>query len=203
MRCLNVVQVGLFRDAELAYLADSRWRAQLSHVAEEDRIITPSADVQYTFFGFDADPFSITRLVSQYRHNPRVWFGCLCLGTEGSQQERLLRPMCSWFGSKPQSVVTVVTLAQLLETYAPCDVLRVDIEGGELAVFEEYDFSMCPRYLQIEIHPCFLSEPRAVDRVVDVVVRNGYRLVRLTETNEGRTRDAVFLREGSDAEAIL
>ena len=86
-------------------------------------------------------------------------------------------------------VTRAISLKKLFELTEFPDLLILDIENMEYRVLSTYDWKHKPRYIKVEMHTLENS-----DRLIQLIMSNGYVLLNYSHTNYGLTSDASFLR---------
>jgi len=205
------IQIGLYTEAEYSYLIQPNWQQvmqeeieQLKHVPEVFEAIQ-----DWHFIGIDCDPGSI--LVMRERF-PDV-ITCINAFVTGNKKGVVKRYLSDafhiihdiaffdlsdypvrefWIPQTPfDEIVSSLGLSHI-------DVLAVDIEGGEVELFENYSWEIVPKFLSIEFHDCFLEIPR--HDFEKIFVSQGYTKIReeptnfSVDTNLFHTTELQFLR---------
>ena len=151
----NAVQIGLHAFAEMLYLTEDNFWQKLPEIAQVNRIILPRQykHIRYNYYGIDEQPYVIANMQQQHQHVERAKWMCINIGTS----TQICR-QDGFFGSGPQNYVGRFTLDDTLQFVCEesainsIDLLKIDIEGDEIPVMQNYSFKIKPRLIFIEVH---------------------------------------------------
>lgn len=182
MKIGHCIQIGIDRDAEYIFLTGSDWKVKLYN-ADQEWQLDPNifSDISsWHFYGVDANPHSIACAAVKYRplESENIVWCCACI--DPAKEAFFVGD----FGFNQPICVPPITLDRLFESLAlvDCDLLALDIEGGEYRIFEDYDWQIKPRVIKIEMHhqP---HERLEKDGLMILLEEQGYHLIDLMETD--------------------
>ena len=185
-RDVNIcMQIGLHATAEMVYLTESDWRAQIA----EQPLVNQVPDIfdypKWIYFGIDCDPGSVILQEAKYRYEDAYWM-CAKIAPESNfthsfVRNHLLVPSLSF-----SSLLKLLDLDRI-------DVLKMDIEGCELEIFESYDFKIRPRFLSIETHDIYREN--CLSTLKAVLAKHSYTIINQMDTNKGATVELQAIAE--------
>lgn len=164
------LQIGLLNTAEFFYLTDPFWQERLPEQPPLKQIPKAVADLydRWFYFGIDQD---LTPLPEAYKRNP--W---------GNSH---------FFEAKVSDLDDVLLFFDISEL----GMLAIDIEGDELAVFEEYSWNVKPAFITVEVHRQDQSLEEACVAIINLVEPHGYNVYNCQQSNYNRTYELQFLRD--------
>ena len=190
------VQIGLQHTAEYFYLTCDDWRELNCDDRIPDLIVSGVASWKY--YGVDCNPYSIQHVTKIY--NTGSWLTARIVpNPDYSFREVPLLGFADGKGWHRGVFSPCVTLSELFRGFHLCsvDVLAIDIEGSEKDVFKHYDWSICPRYMTIEVHSFDRNPQVFKNETVNAIIKGGYELISETPTNVDTpfpTVEACFIR---------
>ena len=165
----NCIQIGLGTTAEYAYLAAPDWQDQMQKV-KHLKDLPPELctdDKRWQYYGIDVTIGSISYCIEKYsvlpeEHLKHITWIC----TRISEEQALIRTSHYRFESpfkrspkifRDQHArlgVVGISFDELIESleFDDIDVLAVDIEGAEIALFEDYSWRIKPKFIAVEYH---------------------------------------------------
>lgn len=189
LKKLNCLQIGIHAYAEYAYLVG------YPDVARDRLIWKPSdlpEDATWDYYGVDGDPICILdwcdkKIPNSHWINVFLWNGTGII--RANEIKDALPTSQNRFD--PNFFVGSITLSQLIRSLDIDDleILAMDIEGCEMEVFHEYDWSLRPRYLIVETH----SDDIKIS-LANLFISHGYIEVDQILTNSGMTTELIYLR---------
>ena len=184
------VQIGLLRTAEYLYLVDPKYS-----VASEQPVDIPKTlefDT-WQYYGIDADPCSIAKMVAEYHEcSPNAnWI--LAFINEG-RPVSLKHHNTFWVPYEQRQnncYVPSMSLDFLIKALElpKIDVLAVDIEGMESPMLKSYSWHVKPAFIAVETH--FERH----EEVVPVITAQGYRNTLSMPTNFDKKEQKFLTRE--------
>lgn len=188
------VQIGLFDIAELLYLAQPNWKANIEKQTEINQIPVSVADrfSSWRYLGVDCDGGSIVKMLEKYGNSHGVQWVHAAVGKYPDQMTKLLshfgKGYFYGYGCSLQRLFQLLGLSQV-------DVLKVDIEGHEIGMFACYDWKIRPAYISVEVHGdhnhTSKANPVMLMQHIDIVHRTlagqGYKQIGNIKTNPNST----------------
>lgn len=199
------IQIGLHNTCEYLYLTQDNWLELMPEQAEFKRlpdVIVDALEKQhFRYYGIDRNPASLGKLMESYEfNNAYVEWICAQIATkyeEISQHNHVndhlperffpqeIRDAFFWIPSLPFDVLLEnLKLEQI-------DVLALDIEGDEQQFFEDYSWSIAPKFISIETHwanALQIENNEAYDLnirteyLIDFISKQGYECVVFEES---------------------
>lgn len=159
------IQIGIWRSAELGFLADPDLRVGGGDIDEYDydyKKIIPYDTTCYAwhYLGVDLNPTSITRLIKANSPKENMWWLAAYIGNHPSY---LFEDYC-WSEADQKILSAVLTPDELIKAYLKAvgaknlDILALDIEGGEYTFFDGYSWDIQPKLMIIEDHDTVTPE---------------------------------------------
>ena len=179
------VQIGLWKSAELLFLANKNYsRAvcgfphQLCNDMPDLEFTDEELESEWSYFGVDSDPGSITYLSYRFVTHPNVhWVNAKIIH---GGEVKLVQGNINWSEdwAVDRAFVCGVSLGKLFEHLGIiyCDLLVMDIEGAEIEVFENYDWNLKPNKIFVELHRLPDGDRDEFSRIRDAIVPAGYNL---------------------------
>ena len=188
------VQIGLHDVAEYLYLAKPNWKEVIGKQKELKQIPGSVADrfTCWRYYGVDADVGSIVKMLEKYGDVPSASWVQAAVGLSSIQLMKLrsyfVRGHFVGFACSLHHLFRLLKLTQV-------DALVVDIEGGELRMFENYDWHIKPAYISVEVHGdhnrTSTTNPAMLNKHIDIIHRiltgKGYKQVNKAWTNFNTT----------------
>ena len=188
------VQIGLHQTAEYLYLVRPDWRDLIGQQDLLKQIPDSLADKfeSWRYYGVDSDVASIVKMLEKYGNVPYSSWIQAAVGLPNDQFLKVRSYFSGGsflgFGCSLQRLFRLLDLSQV-------DVFIIDIEGGELRLFENYDWHIKPAYISVEVHGDH-SNTSHTDRVLleknitflhGFLTSKGYRLLKKEYTNLNTT----------------
>lgn len=181
------IQLGLYRTADYISLSRPNFNKNdpKAVIGEHDYPAFKELGVdRYQYIGVDCCPVSIQHMYKSYTNEIKSGEAEFVLsyvsGASGEMANFLYDfdyndPMCvNWW------TTSTLGFGDLLNSYysrfAKIDLVVMDIEGVELSVFQDYDFSIRPRFMEIELHEV-AWENETVDGFIDKMTKHDYECV--------------------------
>lgn len=188
------VQIGLHDIAEFLYLAKPNWQSDMASQEKLNQIPVDLADkfTSWRYYGVDCDVGSIVKMMEKYGDVPFASWVQAAVGLQPDQLMKLRSYFVSGhfigFACSLQRLFRLLNLSQV-------DVLVVDIEGGEIRMFENYDWHIRPGYISVEVHGdhsnTSYTNPAMLNKHIDVIDRiltgKGYKQINKAWTNFNTT----------------
>lgn len=188
------VQIGLHQTAEFLYLTQPDWKAVMSRQVKLKQIPKSITDPiqSWQYYGVDSDVGSIYKMIQKYGNPSGAHWVHASVGTPTDRliglQSYLVSGRFIGFACSLQRLFQLLNLTQV-------DVLNIDVEGAELAIFQHYDWVITPSFISVEVHgdhnnpsvanPALLSQH--IDVVHNILSNRGYRLLNKEMTNPNIT----------------
>ncbi len=184
------VQIGLHDTAEFLYLTKPNWKSDIVSQDILKQIPNDIADKYTTwrYYGIDSDVGSIAKMLQKYGNPPSTHWVHAAVGMPSDMYMKLRSYLPNGyfygFGCSLQRLFRMLNITQV-------DVLVIDIEGGEIRLFDDYDWHIFPSYISVEVHgdhantsvpnPTLLNKHIAY--VDNILKTKGYKQINRTLTN--------------------
>jgi len=140
------IQIGLYTKAEYFFVTDADYT--LSSRKLPEAITAPYT--QWRYYGIDQDCGSIAFMIGKYDDiENAMWIQAAI------NRDSRLKKITSWkVRGRRKFYMKSTTLETLFSdlNLPRIDVLAMDIEGDEREVFENYPWTIYPRFMNIEVH---------------------------------------------------
>ena len=192
-----LTQIGLGKSMEFIYIL-GKYPSSMKEIDKQYHIPRDawnfkSGEVRY--IGVDMNPNSVQFAMDKIKHHGAEFYNfAIVEDSFGSEYLTHDGWSCEYkkIGYPPRNeeyTVRALSLKQLFDLTAYPDILILDIESMEYRVLSTYDWHHKPRYLKVEMHTI-----ENANRLIPIIISQGYSLLTYVETNDGKTSDAQFLR---------
>ena len=188
------IQIGLYTEAEYSYLLQPDWQHVMQEAVDELKHIPEIFESisDWHFIGIDCDPGSILCMRERFPDTLTTINALVTGNIRGivkrylSDAFHIVRDIAFFDLSDYPArayLMPQTPFDEIVSSLGLChiDVLAVDIEGGEVELFENYSWEIAPRFLAIEFHDCFLDMARS--DFEKVILDKGYTKIREAPTN--------------------
>lgn len=190
-----LVQIGIFQTCEYIYVTQNRWRSVVNrkdiYGHYLDLPIEVLDDSVWYYYGIDMSKDSIEFVKNKYRDYSNCEFVNSLVHKTDNQiitHENISagRNKVSTDGLCSSKSVSLKTL--LSNVPYNVKVVVIDVEGSELDILPNYDFSIMPDVFIVECHSVYIS-----NKLIDLFMDNGYSLTRRDITNVHYIKDLLAL----------
>ena len=184
------VQLGLHNTAEFYLLTNYNWIDKIDPNDFELKLIPkyfPDV-ISWSYYGVDYNPCSIARMIQKYPERPKAHWICAAVL---SYRKKLASVAWDWDNNKNVWASAITLKEILIFAGGSIDILKMDIEGAEIEIFQTYDFQIKPKYLSISLHPAENKKERAHNGVhlSSILEENGYKVFCRSDELTGILKD--------------
>lgn len=184
------LQIGLLKTAEYLYLVDPKYRVASEHPVDIPKTLKFDT---WDYYGVDADPCSIGKMVEEY-HECSPNANWILAFINVGQPVSLKHHKSFWVPYDERQnncYVPSMSLDFLIkELELPkIDVFAVDIEGVEWFMFESYSWNLKPSFIAVESH--FERH----EELTSMIIAQGYRNTLSMPTNFHKGEQEFLTRE--------
>lgn len=171
-----LIQIGLYKTAEFQYVAFPNWGNVMPTKAIDHQLPQELVTEEpYHYLGLDVDIRSIDHLENLKPDNDRIKYQHLGVSSTCSKTKSYY--ISELFGEADGPFVDLNTLLEQ-HRHKKLKAVIIDIEGGEMDIFQTYSFEIQPDFFGIEAHSLL-----AVNFLCKLLLDNNYSLITYIPTN--------------------
>ena len=180
-----LIQIGIFKCCEYIYVTQNGWGNRENIVNEIMEDVTLSKQIRRDspmfYYGVDMCQKSIDYIENRYSSfNNCKFLRRLIYKSDGDIiKHDDLQPDGKIGGNEKETSKSLTLKSFLKAIDHNIKVIVMDVEGSELDILDSYDFSIKPECFVIESHNIYIT-----NRLMDIMRRNGYSLIKRDITNE-------------------